>query len=113
MATRHISHLVDDVDGTILSEGEGKQIQFSIDGRSYEIDLSTGNADKFYSAMAPYVDAARRVSGTSARASRRPAAAAVDVDLGAVREWARSNGFTVSDRGRVPATVVQAYKDAN
>ena len=70
MATRHISHLVDDVDGTVLSEGEGTQIQFSIDGRNYESDLSTSNADKFYSAMAPFVDAARRISGASARGPR-------------------------------------------
>jgi hypothetical protein len=27
----------------------------------------------------------------------------------AIRTWARDNGHTVSDRGRIPKTVVEAY----
>ncbi|WP_366001928.1 Lsr2 family protein [Microbacterium sp.] len=114
MAIKHITHLVDDLDGTVLEEGDGKQITFSIEGRSYEIDLSDRNADKFYAAVAPFVDAARPVGrSTSAsrrtRSTRRPS----DIDLAAVREWARANGHTVSDRGRVPASVLEAYGAAN
>jgi hypothetical protein len=29
-----------------------------------------------------------------------------------VRAWARQNGFTVSDRGRVPASVMTAFRNA-
>lgn len=112
MATRHIAQLTDDLDGTVLEEGEGKQITFSVDGRAYEIDLSGPNADSFYKALSPYVDAARSISTTSARGARSVSRVKNDLDLGAVREWARSNGYTVSDRGRVPATVVDAYKAA-
>ncbi|BAJ75785.1 hypothetical protein MTES_2821 [Microbacterium testaceum StLB037] len=113
MAIKHITHLVDDLDGSVLEEGEGKQITFSVEGRAYEIDLSNRNADKFYDAVAPFVDAARSVSRTTTT-SRRPRAARRDndIDLGAVREWARANGHTVSDRGRVPATVLEAYSAA-
>lgn len=110
MATRHIAQLTDDLDGTVLEEGGGKQITFSVDGRAYEIDLSDGNADSFYKALSPYVDAARSVSTTSARGARPTSRAKSDLDLGAVREWARANGHTVSDRGRVPATIIDAYK---
>ncbi|MDQ1084694.1 MULTISPECIES: Lsr2 family protein [Microbacterium] len=112
MATKHIAQLIDDLDGTVIDNGEGKQITFSIEGRAYEIDLSDTNADKFYKALTPYVDAARSVkTGPSTRASQssRPKS---DVDLAAVREWARANGHTVSDRGRVPGTVIDAYKAA-
>lgn len=35
----------------------------------------------------------------------------IHVDLGAVREWARANGHTVGDWGRVPGTV-DAYQAA-
>lgn len=114
MAIKHITHLVDDLDGSVLEEGEGKQITFSVEGRAYEIDLSNRNADKFYDAVAPFVDAARSVSRTTATTSRRTRSARRDndVDLRAVREWARSNGYTVSDRGRVPATVLEAYSAA-
>lgn len=112
MATRHIAQLIDDLDGTALEEGTGKQITFSVEGRSYEIDLSDENADKFYKALAPFVDAARSI-GYGARSSNpRRASAKSDLDLGAVREWARANGHTVSDRGRVPGSVIDAYKDA-
>ena len=114
MAIKHITHLVDDLDGTVLEEGDGKQITFSLEGRSYEIDLSDRNADKFYSAVAPFVDAARPVarSGSAPRRTRS-ARRSSDIDLGAVREWARANGHTVSDRGRIPATVLEAYSAAN
>lgn len=114
MAIKHITHLVDDLDGTVLEEGSGKQITFSVEGRSYEIDLSDRNADKFYAAVAPFVDAARAVNRSSsgprrARSSRRGS----DMDLAAVREWARANGHTVSDRGRIPGSVLEAYQAAN
>lgn len=112
MATRHIAQITDDLDGTVLEQGEGKQITFSVEGRTYEIDLSNKNADKFYKALTPYVDAARSVkSGTSPRGGHSVRAKS-DLDLGAIREWARANGHTVSDRGRVSATIVEAYNTA-
>lgn len=112
MATKHIAQLIDDLDGTPLEEGEGKQITFSVEGRAYEIDLSDGNAEKFYGALAPFVDAARSVSSPARSSNQRDSRAKSNLDLGAVREWARSNGHTVSDRGRVPANIVDAYKAA-
>ncbi|MCJ1709145.1 Lsr2 family protein [Microbacterium sp. VKM Ac-2923] len=48
----------------------------------------------------------------SARSGRRAPQAKSDVDLAAVREWARANDHTVSDRGRVPAAIIEAYKTA-
>jgi hypothetical protein len=113
MATRQIAQVIDDLDGTTLDEGEGKQITFSIEGRSYEIDLSEKNADKFYSALAPYVDAARPIGSPGRSGSPRRGRATSTLDLNAIREWARANGHTVSDRGRVAASIVDAYKAAN
>lgn len=112
MARKQITQLIDDVDGTELDAGEGKQITFSIDGRAYEIDLSDKNADKLYNALAPFVDAARAISAGGTRRSRTPRSKS-DVDLGAVREWARVNGHTVNDRGRIPTSITDAYKAAN
>jgi hypothetical protein len=34
-------------------------------------------------------------------------------DLGNIRSWARANGHTVNERGRVPAAVLAAYDDAH
>lgn len=112
MARKQITQLIDDIDGTVLSDGEGKQITFSIEGRAYEIDLSNSNADEFYEALAPYVSVARSISANSSARRSRPTRAKSDTDLGAVREWARANGHKVNDRGRVPASVLDAYRAA-
>jgi Lsr2 len=53
-------------------------------------------------------------TATSAKptaASRRSASRSVaKTDPATVRNWARANGHTIRDRGRVPATVLAAYK---
>lgn len=113
MATKHVTHLVDDLDGSVLEDGEGKQVIFSVEGRAYEIDLSADNAEKLFEAFAPYVAAARSVSASNPGRSHRSSSQKRSVDLGAVREWARANGHTVSDRGRVPGSIIDAYEAAN
>ncbi|MCM3662005.1 Lsr2 family protein [Georgenia satyanarayanai] len=104
--------LIDDVDGTPADE----TVLFSLDGVNYEIDLTTDNAAKLRDALAPWVGHARRAGGrrTSGGArSRRRSSAGGSSDAAKVREWARANGYTVSDRGRIPAEVTEAYAKAN
>ncbi len=104
--------LVDDLDGGEAAETLG----FSLDGVNYEIDLSTRNAAKLRDAMASWVGHARRVSGRSASAGGRRRAARgprSGPDTATVREWARQNGFKVSDRGRISADVMAAYEKAH
>ena len=50
--------LEDDIDGTPGAE----TVLFSLDGKSYEIDLSEKNAEKLREAFAPWIGAGRRVS---------------------------------------------------
>ncbi|MCJ1709545.1 Lsr2 family protein [Microbacterium sp. VKM Ac-2923] len=109
MVTKHIAQITDDLDGIVLEQGEGKQITFSIEGRAYEIDLSVKNTDKFYKALTPYIDAARSVKNGAASRGGQPTRPKSELDLGAIREWARANGHAVSDRGRILATIVDAY----
>ncbi|MFT4305680.1 MAG: Lsr2 family protein [Microbacterium sp.] len=106
MAKRVSVELVDDLDGTAITNGEGGTIVFSLERRSYEIDLSDANQVKLREALAPFIGAGRVVSSSAPRAR---AAASGTHDLAAVRAWARENGHTVSDRGRVPASVLEAY----
>jgi hypothetical protein len=109
MAQRVNIVLVDDLDGGDATE----TVSFAIDGATYEIDLSDKNASKLRDALAPYLGHARKVSG----GRRGPRKAAASASLGPsprlVRDWARSNGYEVSDRGRVPADVIAAYEAAN
>jgi hypothetical protein len=120
MARRIVHQLVDDLDGTVLDVGAGETVMFSLDGVAYEIDLTDENAQAFRSALAPYIDAARSVS--TARSGRSSAAPSNggrrrrrtgQQDYGPVREWAKANGYQVSERGRVPASVLEAYEAAH
>ncbi len=111
--------LVDDIDGKEADE----TVEFGIDGKSYEIDLSTANAGKLREALAEFVAAARRMGGrgrrsagaaTSAAATAAPRRGSVDREQNqAIREWARKHDYKVSDRGRIPSEVLEAYHQAN
>jgi len=111
MAQKVTVSLVDDLSGSQADE----TVSFGLDGKSYEIDLSSKNADKLRGALADYVAAARRPGGgrkaSAASAARRPA---VDREQNqAIREWARGKGMKVNDRGRIPSEVVEAYHQEN
>jgi hypothetical protein len=107
MAQKVVVSLVDDLTGSQADE----TVLFGVDGKSYEIDLSAANADKLRGALAGYVGAARkagRPSRNNAAASARPVAADREQNQ-AIREWARKRGMKVSDRGRIPSEVTEAY----
>lgn len=115
MATRTLVSLIDDLDG-----GEADEtVEFGLDGVTYQIDLSGENAEELRDALAQYVEHSRRAGGRK-RTSARPAAkttarpASVDREQNqAIRAWARKNGFQVSDRGRIPSEIVDAYHKKN
>jgi len=102
--------LLDDLDGGEAAES----VSFSLDGKSYEIDLSEKHAAALRDAFAPFVSSARRAGGTTAAAARprmstragRPRA-----ETAAIREWASANGMEVSARGRISSTVLEAYEN--
>jgi hypothetical protein len=99
--------LVDDISGAEAAE----TVSFSLDGVSYEIDLTAANAKKLRDDLATWVGHARRSGGR--KNSRRATTTGRRGDLSAVREWARNNGHKVSDRGRISAGVLAAYDKAN
>lgn len=116
MAQKVLVSLVDDLDGSEADE----TVEFGLDGINYQIDLSSENAEELRDALAQYVEHARRAGGRK-RSSGRPSAkttaarpASVDREQNqAIRAWARKNGFQVSDRGRIPSEVVEAYHKRN
>ncbi|MEU4828524.1 Lsr2 family protein [Actinomadura sp. NPDC023710] len=100
--------LVDDIDG-----GEAHEtIAFSIDGTSYEIDLSKKNAAKLRSGLEPFVAGARKARKPTGRG--RGARTAGSRERSAeIREWAKNNGIKVNERGRIPANVIEKYEASN
>ncbi|GAA0905387.1 hypothetical protein GCM10009559_73340 [Pseudonocardia zijingensis] len=103
--------LVDDLDGSEADE----QVEFAMDGKSYEIDLSSANSARLREALAPFISAARRTSGRrrsgGAVATARPS---TDREQNqAIREWAQQQGMKISERGRIPSNVLEAYHKAH
>lgn len=112
MAKQVITVLTDDLDGGTAD----RTIEFGLDGVNYTIDLSEKNVGKLRKALDPYLAVAARVgrSGGNGRIPPRGTRAAVPVrsqrdQNQAIREWATKNGFEVSERGRIPGSIVEAF----
>ena len=115
MAQQTTVRFVDDLDG---SEAVGT-VAFSLENRAYEIDLSDENTDKLHEALAPFIEHARQIGRGSGRgrgrrqpATEKPTRSNRE-ETHTIREWARQNGHQVSDRGRIPKSVIEAYQAAS
>lgn len=110
-----ISTVADDFDGSTPAE----TVNFSVAGRDYEIDLSEEHQAELAALLAEvqeklkkFTDLARPAGWTSSTgrgAGRR--ASGQGVDASKVRLWAVENGFEVKERGRIPAEVMEAYRN--
>lgn len=89
--------LIDDLDGSDADE----TVKYGIDGRYYQIDLSTKNAKEFRELLKKYTDAGTKITqpkGTN--------------DAKKIREWAEANGYPVAKRGRLHADIVEAFHNS-
>ncbi len=116
MAQQTVVRLVDDLDDTVIQDGEGQTVKFGLDGTSYEIDLTNTHADELREAVSRYVQAGRKLGTTRTAAvtgsSRGPARRDRE-QTQAIRDWAKAQGMEVSERGRIPKTVLDAYNAAS
>ncbi|MGQ0840722.1 histone-like nucleoid-structuring protein Lsr2 [Actinokineospora sp.] len=118
MAQKTIVQLFDDLDG---STGDDiRSVEFSLDGVHYEIDLNGANANRLRDELTEFVEAARRTGGRIKRVGvvAQVAKPAVSEGRGkeqtkAIRDWAKQNGHDISERGRIPAAIVDAFEDAH
>jgi hypothetical protein len=118
MAQKTIVTLVDDLTG---EEAENiSTVEFALDGMTYELDLTDENRAKLRDALSPYANAGRKIGGRR-RSGPRPGQAAKSTGSAAgynretlktIREWAKKNGHSVSDRGRLSTEVLQAWQTA-
>jgi len=107
MAQRVQTLFVDDLDGSAAET----TVRFGVDGTDYEIDLNAAHAKALGEALEKYIQAGRRVSA-GRRGGRGRRATAGATNSAEVRAWARSQGIKVSDRGRIPASVIASFKEA-
>jgi hypothetical protein len=98
--------LTDDLDGSDAVE----ELTFALRGTTYEIDLNAKNVAALEKALGKFINAGRKPTVTRRGRSLQPRRGRDDA--GAIRDWARENGFAVSNRGRIPAEIREAYSAA-
>ncbi|GLU49540.1 histone-like nucleoid-structuring protein Lsr2 [Nocardiopsis ansamitocini] len=102
--------LIDDLNG-----GEAEEtVSFAVDGATYEIDLSGDNAAALRESLAPFVDAARKApaKGRTVRGAKQRTAPGRERSS-EVRAWAKAQGKEVSERGRIPQSIMDEYEAAH
>lgn len=115
MATVTRFEFVDDIDGKPLDNDDIVTVQWSWLGVEYEFDTSTSNFDRIENGRIPVSTllAKSHRTGGRRRAPKSspsvPAATAAPSDTKTIRAWAQENGYAVSDRGRIPAEVIEAF----
>jgi hypothetical protein len=103
-------------------------LKVGYDGYVYSLDLCAKHAEDFHDTIQGLMNISaerERVAGqprrlrSSATASPAPSSAEPRVparrdreQIQAIRDWANAHGFSVSNRGRIPAEVEQAFHDA-
>lgn len=95
------------------AEVEGQEnIRFSVNGTAYEVDVCEKHANDLRKAVGPFTQAARKVAAQRGSRPRRrsPGGASRSSDI---RDWAKTQGIEVSERGRIPAVVVDKYEAAH
>jgi hypothetical protein len=101
--------LEDDIDGSDATQ----TVSFGLDGTSYEIDLNDKNAAALRDALAAYVGHGRKVSGSRRGRRSSSSSSAGGHTAKEIRDWARSNGHKVPERGRIPSDVREAFEAAH
>jgi hypothetical protein len=112
VAKKVITTLVDDIDGTEIVGENGETVSFSLDGISYEIDLTTTNAIALRNALVTYVNVARQVKNRATPSRPRVKSDTHGSELATIRQWAQLNGYPAAARGRIPASTIAAFEIA-
>ncbi|WP_410633875.1 histone-like nucleoid-structuring protein Lsr2 [Amycolatopsis sp. cmx-4-83] len=111
MAQKVLVEILDDIDGSAATQ----TVQFGLDGVTYEIDLSDENGTALRDEFARYITTARRVGGRKVRVATGQSTTTTASDRERnqqIRAWANSNGYEVSERGRLSSEVISAYEAA-
>lgn len=95
----------DDFDPKVPAD---ERVVFSIGDSWYRIDLSAANKARLEEALAPFIEVAEPIP-----APRGPLRGDNAASYSEIREWARSKGIDVPDRGRVKHSVVTDYYKAH
>lgn len=110
MAQRIIVQKIDDLTGEEIDTETASEITFALDGIEYKIDLTIENAKKLRNGLEPYIAVARRSGGRRIKNTLAETSTTPNFTQ-EVRAWAQKNGYTVSDRGRIPFPIQEAFRN--
>ena len=96
--TKKIVEVVDDFDGTPADQ----TVRFAFNGEHFE---------EFAEAIQPYIKAGRKTGSTRRRGNAGNPTQRLE--NAKIRAWAKEEGHDLSDRGRIPAPIVEAYRKAH
>ncbi len=110
MARKIETVLIDDIDGSRADT----TIQFGLNGAEYEIDLNATHAEELRKTVSRYLEVGRKANGSARRAPQGPARRGTGSGRSSseVRDWAKSQGMDVKDRGRIPSELFVKFKAA-
>jgi hypothetical protein len=94
-----------------LTDTESDDVQtymFMVNNAYREIDLSLASFAKLEKVLAPFMKASRECNPI-----RVKAAATVDNITPKIREWAKSEGIEIGEKGRIPTEVMGKYHAAH
>ncbi|MGV9711676.1 histone-like nucleoid-structuring protein Lsr2 [Gordonia sp. NPDC003424] len=111
MAKKEIVQVIDDIDGKVLDDYE--TVRWSLDGKTYEFDTSAKHAAQFRDSLAKYMDVSRVTSSRGVKRVVATNGTRSKEQTKAIREWAINNGHDVSERGRIPLSVIEAFEAAH
>ena len=112
MAQKHVVTVVCDLPHGGEVEGT-ESVSFAFDGTAYEIDLCADHAKELREQFGAYTEHARKVAGGAAARRRRTRNGPSRERSSEIRAWAKETGHQVSERGRIPASIIAEYEDAH
>lgn len=93
------------------SPADAETLRFGLSLVTYEIDLCAAHDEELTSVLERMAKAGRPLGSppTSVQVPTADRPVSADLDTATVRRWAKQQGITVSDRGRIPEEVFERY----
>lgn len=119
MATVTRFEFTDDIDGKALDVDDLNIVTWSWLGVDYEFETSTANLDRIENGRLPMstlLAKSRRIGGRKRAPSHKRPSRPTDggpSEATTIRQWAIGSGYGISERGRIPAHIIDAFTAAH
>ncbi|GAA4521782.1 Lsr2 family protein [Brachybacterium paraconglomeratum] len=97
----------------LSGEPDAVRATFGYAGEWHEVDLSPEELEALAMGLEPYIKAGRRLGRTLDDGKKRVVPETTVDEREAIRAWARENGHSLAERGRIPKRILAAYGRAH